>query len=260
MSAIDDVISAFQTAGWTVASERVGRGPNPTRLDLKRGRKQGLSLLAYAWKITGEGKGRTGTNFRIQTTRTHDGPLMSEDHRLTIGFGIDADREVIATFDGWTKRNTGGSSSVHIKRQLLDDAQANGHAIDGPAWDSRAACRLGDIDQLLPWIDRQVKVREAAVHPVNFEISGETATATADLWDSAPPGWLRVGDRLVLTDRQIQHLEDSSIWTIKSLDVTVTSEEGKRYPRRAVSFGLQRYGRVKDEAEVLAVLLGGKNL
>jgi hypothetical protein len=253
MSAIDDVIVAFQTAGWTVGNERVGRGPNPTRLNLQRGRKQRLSLLAYAWRITGEGKGRRGTNFRIQTTRTHDGPLLSEDGRLTLGFGIDAGRHVIAAFDGWTKRNTGASSSVHIKRQLLDDAEAHGFAIDGPPWDSRVACRKSDIDRLLPWIDEQGRPRVSAVHAVDFQWHGvSTATVSADLWDSAPAAWLRAGDRLVAADRAGERLLDDSIWTVRGLNVRV-SVPG-RNPRRAVTFELQRYGRVKDEAQVLGTL------
>ena len=253
MSAIDDVVDTFTAAGWTVGSDRVGRGPNPTRLDFQRGRKQRLSLLAYAWKITGEGKGRSGTNFRIQTTRTHEGPLLSEDNRLTLGFGVDASREVIAVFDGWTKRNTGGSSSVHIKRQLLDDAAASGFATDGPPWDSRVACRKSEIDRLLPWIDEQGKPRASAVHAVDFQWHGEsTATVSADLWDSAPAAWLRAGDRLVAADRSGERLLDSSIWTVRQLEVRV-SKPG-RNPRRAVTFELQRYGRVKDEAQVLDTL------
>jgi hypothetical protein len=253
VSAIDEVINAFQAIGWTVGSERVGRGPNPTRLDLQRGRKQRLSLLAYAWRITGEGKGRSGTNFRIQTTRTHNGPLLSEHDRLTLGFGIDAGRDVIAAFDGWTKRNTGASSSVHIKRQLLDDAQANGLATSGPPWDSRVACRKSEIDRLLPWIDEQGKPRASAVHAVDFQWHGEsTATVSAKLWDSAPAAWLRAGDHLVAADPAGERLLDNSIWTVRELDVQVSGSG--RYPLRLITFGLQRYGRVENEAQVLGTL------
>lgn len=105
MSAIDEVISAFRAAGQTVTSERVGSGPNPTRLNLSRGQRQGLALLAYAWKISPEGDGRErkglpAPNFRIQATRSHLGPLITEKKRLTIGFGIDSGREIIVAFDG----------------------------------------------------------------------------------------------------------------------------------------------------------------
>lgn len=251
MSAIEDVLAAFSKHGWTEVSKETvsgGRSPNPTRVDLAFG-KQRLSLVLYAWKVTGEGKGRSGDNFRIQTTRSHEGELLSEDDRLTLGFGIDAERDVFAVFDGWTKRNTGSSSSVHIKRALLDEAIMNGFSSDGPAWDARAACRTSDLGSVLPWIDQQVRPRLAAVQALRCEVKGERATATADLWDSAPAAWLRIGDRLVLVDRAGGRLVDDSIWTVKNLDVTVTTPG--RNPRRSITFILKRFGRVKNEAGIL---------
>lgn len=107
MKPMDHVLEAFDRHAWTrLAVEPLsGRPsmPNPSRVDLVRG-KQRLSLIAYAWKITGEGKGRTGTDYRIQTTRSHETDLLIEPPRLTLGFGVDPEREVIAVFDGWTKR------------------------------------------------------------------------------------------------------------------------------------------------------------
>jgi hypothetical protein len=226
-----------------------GRSPNPTRADLMRGRRERLALLVYAWKITGEGKGRTGTNYRIQTTRSHEGELLSEPDRLTLGFGVDEARKVIAVFDGWTKRNTGSSSSVHIKRELLDGAAAVGYATYGPPWDARAAASFDQVDKLVPWFDTQFKIRLAAVQALEHSVSGESATARADLWDSAPAAWLRQGDHLVLADRAGEHLVDDSIWAIRSLEVTVTVPG--RYPRRSITFTCQRYGRVKNESQVL---------
>ena len=57
----------FEAAGWTALQQQSvdgGRGANPTRLGLARG-KQYLQLLVYAWKITGEGNGRTGTKEHV---------------------------------------------------------------------------------------------------------------------------------------------------------------------------------------------------
>ena len=91
MTAVDDVVAAFDAAGWTALVQQGvhgGRSVNPSRVDLARG-KQYLQLLVYAWKITGEGKGRSGDNYRIQTTRSHGGDLMTESGRLTLGFGVD---------------------------------------------------------------------------------------------------------------------------------------------------------------------------
>ncbi len=251
MSAVDDVLARFSDQGWTVVTQEPvhGRSPNPTRVDLVRGRRERLALLVYAWKVTGEGQGRTGTNYRIQTTRSHEGELLSEPGRLTLGFGVDAAREVIAVFDGWTKRNTGGSSSVHIKRAMLDEAAAVGYATYGPPWDARAAARFDEIDKLVPWFDAQFKTRLAAVQAMEHSVSGESAIARADLWDSAPAAWLRPGDRLVLADRAGEHLAVDSIWAVRSLEVTVTTPG--RYPRRSVTFTCQRHGRVRNEAQVL---------
>lgn len=252
MSSVDDVLARFSDRGWMVVTREPvygRRSPNPTRVDLVRGRRERLPLLVYAWRVTGEGKGRTGTNYRIQTTRSHRGELLSEAGRLTLGFGVDAGRAVIAVFDGWTKRNTGASSSVHIKRAMLDEAMAAGYARYGPPWDARAAARFDEIDKLVPWFNAQFRIRLAAVQVLEHSVCGELATARADLWDSAPAAWLRLGDRLVLADRAGEHLVDDSIWTVRSLEVTVTATG--RYPRRSVRFTCQRHGRVKNEAQVL---------
>jgi hypothetical protein len=251
VSRVDDVLDKFCDQGWTVGMQEPvhRRSPNPTRVALTRGRQERLGLIMYAWAVTGEGKGRRGTDYRIQTTRSHEGALLSEARRLTLCFGVDAAREVIAVFDGWTKRNTGGSSSVHIKRSMLDEAANAGYATYGPPWDARAAARFDQIDKLLPWIHAQTRTRLAAVQAEEHSVSGESAIARADLWDSAPAAWLRPGDRLVLADRTGQHLVDDSIWAVGGLEVTITKLG--RYPRRAVTFTCQRYGRVKNEAKVL---------
>jgi hypothetical protein len=251
VSAVDDVLARFRDQRWIVAAQVpvYGRSPNPTRVDLIRGRRERLALLVYAWRITPEGKGRKGTNYRIQTTRSHEGELLSESGRLTVGFGIDESRKVVAVFDGWTKRNTGSSSSVHIKRVLLDGAAAEGYATYGPPWDARAAVRFDEVDKLVPWFETQFKTRFAAVQPLDYSVSGESASARADLWDSAPAAWLRPGDRLVLADRTGEHLVVDSIWTADSLEVEVTMPG--RYPRRSVTFICRRHGRVRNEAAVL---------
>ncbi|MET3937176.1 hypothetical protein [Arthrobacter sp. OAP107] len=245
MSALDVVLEKFSETGWSVAARESvsgGRSVNPSRVDLVRG-KQRFPLLAYAWKITHEGKGRTGMNYRIQTTRSHEGDLLHEEGRQTVGFGVDADREVIAAFDGWTKRATGSSSSVHIDRATLDKAAADGFAVEEPHWDSRAAARYSDVHLLLPWISDQQATRTAAVQPLEHAISDDQATVVADLWNSAPAAWLRQNDRLVLANREGNDLLDTAIWRITDLKVKTVTKEG-RNPRRNVTFTCRRYGRV----------------
>lgn len=248
MTAVDDVVAAFDAAGWTALKQQSvhgGRSVNPTRVDLARGR-QYLQLLVYAWKITGEGKGRVGTNYRIQTTRSHDGDLMSESSRLTLGFGIDEDRGVLAVFDGWTKRATGGSSSVHIKRETLEGAVDAGFAEQAPLWDSRAAVRLPSVEPLLPWIARQRDRRRTAVHAKELVIDAKGARITCDLWDAAPAAWLRPKDQLMVTDPTGVQFVDASLWEVDDVTLTVTTPG--RNARRTVTFDCHRYGRVHAAA------------
>lgn len=259
MTAVDDVVAAFDLAGWKALRQQSvhgGRSVNPTRVDLARG-KQYLQLLVYAWKITGEGKGRVGSNYRIQTTRSHAGELITEAPRLTLGFGVDDARGVLAVFDGWTKRATGGSSSVHIKRETLDRAAQLGYAEQRPPWDSRAAVRTTAVDLLLPWIERQRERRLTAVHPLEVAVDGARARITCDLWDAAPAAWLRRKDRLVLVDGTASQLVDESLWELDDLAITVTKPG--RNPRRAVTFDCRRYGRIDPTAahDVLRELTGG---
>lgn len=245
MSALDVVLEKFSEAGWTVAARESvsgGRSVNPTRVDIARGKRR-FSLLAYAWKITHEGKGRSGTNYRIQTTRAHEDDLLDEAGRQTVGFGVDEDRQVIAVFDGWTKRATGRSSSVHIERATLDKAAADGFAVEDPHWDGRAAARYSDVHQLLQWISDQRETRKAAVQPLHFSVDGDQATVVADLWNSAPAAWLRRQDLLVVANRDGNDLLDSALWQIKDLKVATVVKEG-RNPRRNVTFTCRRYGRV----------------
>ncbi|EKT80496.1 hypothetical protein WSS_A22018 [Rhodococcus opacus M213] len=258
MNAIDDVIGAWEQVGWVAAlrEEVNGSSPNPTRVDLVR-RKQRLALLVYAWKVTGEGKGRTGTNYRIQTTRSHDSDLLTEPKRLTIGFGIDAERGVLAVFDGWTKRATGRSSSVHIERGTLEAAQRDGYAEAGYPWDSRAATRIAQPDNLLPWISNQYETRTAAVHPVEHSIDHDAATIVADLWNAPTASWLRPGDRLVMADTAGESLLDTALWAVESVNVTIVNP-GERYPRRRATFVCRRTGRVRNNAADLLRGLSGR--
>lgn len=260
MTAVDHVLDALQRRGWSVPRrEQVSegrRGPNPTRIDLVRGKAR-QHLLVYAWRITGEGKGRSGTNYRIQTTRSHPGDLQVEVGRLTVGFGVDVDRNVIAVFDGWTKRRTGSSSSVHIKRALLVAAAAEGYAEQQPVWDGRAAASLEEVDRLVEWIEGQRRPRCGAVQALKYELAGSNATVTADLWDGAPAAWLRVDDTLAIADRSGRQLVDDGLWKVTDTQVTQVprnSSGSTSYPRNTVTLACRYVGQVQDPAAVLAGL------
>jgi hypothetical protein len=254
---LSDILSAFAAVGWRVEFQQAvsGKAANPTRVDFAHGRAR-LRLLVYAWRITGEGAGRRGDNFRIQTTRSHTGDLLTEAGRLTVGIGLDQARGVIAVFDGWTKRATGGSSSVHIKRALLDEAESEGFAIQSPIWDARAAARLDRVADLLDWMLGQQAVRTAPVQPVAWTVSGEQVEVSADLWASAPAAWLRASDNLILVNDGGDELLDTGLWRIDDVEVAVVNK-GSRYPRRAVTFHGHRVGYVKKPEQVLHGLKSG---
>lgn len=243
-------LDALQAIGWVTAKQEAvaeSGGPNPTRLDLRHGQDQ-KRLLVYSWFITGEGKGRTKKDFRIQTTRTHNGPLASEPGRVTVGIGWDRRREVFAAFDGWTKRQTGGSSSVHFKADTLDRAVCTGWAVEAPRWDARAAFRPANAGEFLKWIGQMSGLREGLLDPLDYTIHDDDhAEIVGDIWGGRTTGWLRIGDRVVIIDKDGGMLNDT-LWRIVSLDAQQVPTASGRYNRTRVTFSCIRIGRIKDEA------------
>lgn len=248
---LDKLLAALRARGWVVdLGEPVSQsgGPNPTRVDLRHAQDR-RQLLIYSWFVTHEGKGRKGGNYRIQTTRTHDGPLMMESGRVTVGIGWDRQRGVLAAFDGWTKRETGSSSSVHIKRSLLDAAVDEGWAIDGPSWDARVAFRPEEAGRFLTWVGEMSARREAVLEAVDINlVDSGTADIVADTWRDAV-AWLRVGDRLIVSDGS-GGLRNESLWRIEGLQARVVPTPSGRYNRTHIHLRCRRVGTVKDPAVV----------
>jgi hypothetical protein len=248
---LDKLLAALGARGWVVdLREPVSGsgGPNPTRVDLRHAQDR-RQLLLYSWFVTHEGKGRKGDNYRIQTTRTHDGSLMMERGRVTVGVGWDRQREVFAAFDGWTKRETGGSSSVHIKRALLDLAAQEGWAMDGPRWDRRVAFTPANAGRFLTWVGEMSARREAVMEALDFtQLDADMAEIVGDTWRDAV-SWLRVGDRLIVSDGD-GGLANESLWRIERLDARDVPTPSGRYNRTHIHFHCRRVGSVRDPAVV----------
>jgi hypothetical protein len=242
------LLEAIEDAGWHVdlcEAVSVRGGPNPTRLDLSKGQDR-RGLLVYSWNITGEGKGRSRDDYRIQTTRTHEGPLMLEADRTTVGIGWDPKRAVFAAFEGWTKRYTGKSSSVHIKRALLEAAVANGFDEGGERWDRRLAFDSANVAVLMDWLRGLEGRREAAMPALSVErVDPMRAEIVGDVWGASPVPWLRGGDRLVALAKSGDLLDDS-LWRIEDLEGFAARGSDKRYPRTHVRFRCRRIGQVED--------------
>ena len=118
---LDTLLAAAEQAGWLVTLKQAVSahgGPNPTRVDLRRGPLL-VKLLVYSWYITLEGKGRKKDDFRIQTTRTHDGPLRSERGRITIGVGWRGEGRRLRPFDRRGKHHHGSPSRLHPRPAVL---------------------------------------------------------------------------------------------------------------------------------------------
>jgi restriction-modification system family protein len=246
---LEALLKAFRAAGWKVELRQpVSQkgGPNPTRIDLRRGGEV-RRFLVYSWYLTNEGKGRTKDDLRIQTTRTHPGPLMVEDGRVTIGIGWDRRRDVFAAFDGWTKRHTGSSSSVHVKDELLERALEEGWAEGDLRWDPRATFTAASVDRLLAWVAAaQAEQREAPMKALEMDrLDHETAEIVGDVWRSGPAPWLREGDRLIATDGK-KKLVDDSLWRVEELESLSVPTDSGRYNRTRIRFRCRRVGTVRD--------------
>jgi len=195
-------IEALTSQDWTLADSRPvvpGGGPNPSYLVVQRGRTA-LRLLTYAWRITGEGKGRVGTNYRVQATRSHQGDLLTEEGWVSLGLGWDDGRQVLAAFDPWIKRTTGRSNSIHIRRSLLDDAQAKAWAIeerdDGP----ECAFRPARVADYLQWALDLQQPRFLKLQPDTYTVDGRHCAVQISPRSGAVAFRLRRGDHFTLTD------------------------------------------------------------
>lgn len=254
---LEELLEALRTAGWKIElcqPVSQGGGPNPTRLDLRRGGKQ-HKLLVYSWFATNEGKGRDKDDFRIQTTRTHPGALMTEPGRVTVGFGWERVRRVFGVFDGWTKRETGSSSSVHIKDALLERGRVEGWVVEDSRWDPRAAATPENAEKAIEWIvAMQEEHREAPLKAKELtHLDRDHAEIVGDVWAGSPASWLREGDRLIATDGK-KKLKDESLWRIEELESFKGKTKSGSYNRTHIRFRCRRVGTVhaEDVVEMLS--------
>ena len=96
------------------------------------------------------------------TTRAHEGPLMDEKSRVTVGIGWRRTDDVFIAFDAWAKRYTGSSSSVHTRRALVDAAIRDGSGKDGPRHDPRFGFDVAHAGDFVTWA-RSLRAAKVAV-------------------------------------------------------------------------------------------------
>lgn len=234
---------ALTDDGWRIAQDTpYGAGPNPSRLTICRGRVT-RNALVYAWNITGEGKGRPKTDFRVQTTRSHEGDLISPPAHLAMGLGWQEDYGVFGAFDVWIKRTTGKSSSVHLTRALLKAAVTDGWAEemreDGPT----CAFKADQVERYLMWLLHLAQTRVVAADPMTFNITGDRLTLRLDPWKDWRYFALRVDDHVAL--QRSGALLDDCVWKLQSIETDRQVTDGGSN-RPFLDLVCRRHGIVRD--------------
>lgn len=217
----DRFIEAAEAVGWQVKARESLEASRPTKpgiVTLQRGVVR-LNWVLYAWYVTLEGYSRQKDDFRVQTTRVRDDePLYQQRGYQTVGIGWDTDRELFFGFDGWAERLKGSSTSVHVQRATLDAAKANGFHYQGPRHDVRFAFVPARIDDFITWVRSLTAptARDAAIIPESEQVSGGRAVIVADVQKRHAASWLRVGDRIVVVDKNGK-VADAKLWKIDGI-------------------------------------------
>lgn len=244
---LDKLLAAIEGAGYVVELKQavsIHGGVNPTRIDLRLGPHY-TKLLMYSWFITLEGHGRAKDDFRIQTTRAHEGPLMEEARRVSVGVGWRLEDDVFVAFDAWAKRYTGSSSSVHIRRALVEAVKKDGAGQDGPRHDPRYGFDPAHAIGFVQWAHglRDSKVAVLAPHHWT-RVDDNKAVIVGKVHATQPTSWVREKDRLMIINTN-KRIADDSLWQIRSLaPVEETTAAGR--PRRFIRFECRRLGKVED--------------
>ena len=239
----DQVVEALATAGWAViARSPLGKGSNPSRLHIRRGRRD-LRLLVYAWRITSEGKGRSRDDLRVQVTRSPEGPLIHLPGYLTCGIGIHHDIGVFGAFDPWVKRYASHSSSVHFPQELLDRAARDGTARrDTDDHGPQLYFRPETIPTFLDWavaLSRR-RVVKLAAGKEDFKRDGETAAIVAERQAQPLANWVRLNDHIVVTQKNSsQDLLDGNVWIV---DGITWDKDDRPRAQGAIRFDCRRHG------------------
>ncbi len=242
---LERLLNAAKAVGYAIDLRQTfskSGGVNPTRVDLRLG-PHPTKLLVYSWFMTLEGFGRGKDDFRIQTTRAHDGPLMDEKSRVTVGLGWRREDDVFVGFDGWAKRYTGGSSSVHTKRALIAAVKQNGWTLEGQRHDARLGFDAQHVADFIRWAHGLHDPKVAAIVPVSIATTdANNCLIVGKVHATQPTSWVREKDRLLILDSK-KRVSDRALWRIVSLE-PVEEKTPAGYPRRFIRFQCRRVGTV----------------
>lgn len=244
---LEKLLAALEAAGYAVElKQAVSKhgGVNPTRVNLRLG-PHFTKLLIYSWFITVEGHGRGKDDFRIQTTRAHDGPLLEESARVSVGLGWRLEDDVFVAFDAWAKRYTGRSSSVHIRRALIETVKAEGVGTDGPRHDPRYGFDAAHVIGFVQWAHALRDPKVAVLAPYDWtRVDEDNAVIVGKVHATQPTSWVREKDRLMIVSTR-NRIADDALWQIRSLSPFEERTPANR-PRRFIRFECRRLGKVED--------------
>lgn len=122
------LVAALELSGLTVLVESDLRD-RPLLLTVRHG---GLTqrLRIFLWNATPGGPPgvRAATEFRVQTTRPGDQPLLADETRTTLLLGYHEDLDVFKAWDARVHPNPGSSSSLQVPLEALEEAASDGFA------------------------------------------------------------------------------------------------------------------------------------
>ena len=224
------------------------RKPNPTLVTLAQGGSRTAGYQVFAWRTTHEGKGRKNDNLRVQATSFGNSNSLFVVNRSTVAIGYSEPHEVFFGFDAWIKRQPGSSSSVHVKRDLIEAATASGLAYGGQSWDPRIAFSAAHADKLLPWVADLWKRKQISVKVLESRIiNADHQVVRVDPRSSRAANAVRLKDRLALFDPRGQN-PDQYLWRVRDIQVVpVQLPSGSN--RYHYDFAVQVSAKAKGELE-----------
>lgn len=234
MTIHEDLAAALAAAGVSVVEVVPESGhrsaPNPTRISVRADPRRLVHYHLFAWNITHEGKGRVGDNLRVQATSFGQGNSAVTVDEWVLGVGWSGDHDVFVGFDPWIKRNPGSSSSVHIKRGLLEVAAAQHWLEGGDNWDPRVGFVPAEAARFLPWAQKLWVRKTVSVirHSVQV-VDADRIILRVDPFRSKRAYGVRPSDRLAVYDESGQN-PDNYLWRvqdIKTVAVVLPSDRNR---------------------------------
>lgn len=221
---------------------------NPSELSIRWNARRHTTYRLFAWNITHEGRGRKNDNLRVQATSfgNTNSPIEVDPTVLCVGWS--EPHAVYVGFDPWIKRFPGGSSSVHIRRDLVDRASKSGLEYGGDAWDPRIAFTGPNAASLLDWASGLWNSKTVSLKCLDTEtISADRVRLRVDPKGSPRSHGVRVDDRVAAFDARGVN-PDPYLWRVQAIErIPVAAPGGGN--RFHFLFVCERSARVRNALE-----------